>query len=57
MKKTFKQFREYLNKEHKGILHRHYKHNQRVRLYEDYLYFQDRIKFDILFNEWIKGGK
>ncbi len=54
MKKTFKQFREYLNNEHKGIMHRNWQYNQKVRDYGDYLYFQDRDKFDMLFNEWLK---
>ena len=54
MKKTFKQFREHLNKECQGTIHKHNRYNQRSREYGDYLYFQDRDKFDVLFNEWLK---
>lgn len=55
MKKTLKQFREYLNKKYEDCsLHKHNRYNQRTRGYGDYLYFQDRVKFDMLFNEWIK---
>ena len=52
MKKTLKQFRIELNKECEGFLHKEGRYNQRKRGYGDYLYFQDRNKLNVLFNEW-----
>ncbi len=54
MDNKVKQFRQELNKEHEGFLHKHNRYNQRTRGYGDYLYFQDRDKFDMLYDEWIK---
>jgi hypothetical protein len=53
---TKKAFREFLNKQEQeigGPLHRHGVYHQRKRAYGDYLYFQDRDKFDVDFAEWV----
>jgi hypothetical protein len=57
-KPTMKAFREYLNEQERQIgssLHRHNQYQQRKRAYGDYLYFQDRDKFNVEFEEWIKS--
>lgn len=43
---TNKQFREYLNKQDKDINYRNGVYKQRTRKYGDYLWFQDREKFN-----------
>ena len=56
-KRTKKEFREYLNKLYgcdqtgKGE-NKRYKPNKRG--YGDYLYSQDRIMFDIAYQEWLE---
>jgi hypothetical protein len=49
---TKKAFREYLN-QLGGENHRNGVYQQRTRPYGDYLYFQDRDKFDVDYAEWI----
>ncbi len=60
MFKTKKAFREYLNKQDLESRNpKNWKHNryhQRTRLYGDYLYNQDRVMFDVNYNEWLKEG-
>ena len=57
-KGTLKKFREYLNKEYENqSKHKHNRYNQRVRGYGDYLYFQDREKFNVLLNRLWKESK
>lgn len=47
---------------HRSMINRHFNpqpgryYIQRKRLYGDYLYFQDREQFDMLFNGWIADG-
>ncbi len=53
---TIKKFREYLNIKLKDFPN--WKHNQFRQLkrgYGDYLYFQDRVRFDVLLNETLQG--
>lgn len=60
---TRKQFREYLNEQdresrsiagpHVDPLYRNGRFRQRTRLYGDYLYFQDREKFEVGYQEWL----
>lgn len=55
---TRKQYRELLNKQDKGqVQHRHNRYQQRTREYGDYLYFQDREKFEFDYREHLKGLK
>ena len=52
-KVTKKMFREYLNKlAEDSPLHRNGRYHQSKRGYGDYLYFQDREKFNVDFEEW-----
>ena len=54
-KSTKKAFREFLNKEHIDTApHSHNRFRQRKREYGDYLYFQDRAKFDWEYEERCK---
>ncbi len=55
--KTKKAFREYLNQKENAIKHKHHRYNQRIRPYGDYLYRQDKIKFDGLYQEWKENPK
>lgn len=49
---TKKEFREFLNAKYKEFnLHKHNRYHQLKRGYGDYLWFQDREKFNVLFNE------
>jgi len=56
---TKQEFRQYLNDTEgfdtigKGPNNRM---KPKKRLYGDYLWFQDRIMFDVLYNEYIKKG-
>ncbi len=52
MKKTKKAFKEVLNNWYYGFRHKQGAYHQRVRLYGDYLYSQDRVLFDLYFNKW-----
>ena len=58
MKKTKKVFRELLNRQDteskNPISWKNNQYGQRKRLYGDYLYAQDRIKFDVNYEEWLK---
>lgn len=57
-KGDIKKFRQQLNQLDIGeSKHRHFKCQQRTRLYGDYLYFQDRDKFDYEMQEWIAKGR
>jgi len=57
MKGTIKAFREYLNKKFKETdPHKHERFHQRTRGYGDYLYHQDRWKFDLELSEALKGA-
>lgn len=50
---TKKAFREFLNREHVGdSKHKHDRFQQRTRSYGDYLYAQDREKFNVEYAEW-----
>lgn len=53
---TIKAFREYLNKKYAGSdPHKHEQYHQRTRGYGDYLYHQDRWKFDVELGEALNG--
>lgn len=53
---TLKAFREYLNAKYEaGTKHRHEAYHQRTRGYGDYLYHQDRDKFDVELGEALTG--
>ena len=58
MKKTKKAFRELLNKQDLESSnprdHKHGVYHQRTRLYGDYLYNQDRDKFEANYREWLQ---
>lgn len=56
MKKTFKQFRELLNAQSRkyNYKHKNGKYHQQNRDAGDYLYFQDRPKFDFYFRAWVE---
>lgn len=52
---TKKAFREHLNREHGTTPnHRHNRYQQRTRPYGDYLYAQDREKFNADYADWLK---
>ncbi len=53
-KLTKKAFRGYLNKTCKGMKHKHNQFHQLKREYGDYLYYQDRVKFNANYEEWLK---
>lgn len=54
MKKTKKAFREHLNTLYADSKkHEHLRFHQRTRGYGDYLYFQDREKFNVEYAEWL----
>lgn len=60
IKKSKKAFREYLNKEFsmaKGFKWKHNQFHQRTREYGDYLYNQDRVMFNVNYEEWLKDEK
>ncbi len=46
---TKKEFREKLNKEYSNPMHRNGRYRQIKRPYGDYLYYQDRDKFNMLY--------
>lgn len=51
---TIKAFREHLNRTCAGTeLHQHGRFRQKTRGYGDYLYHQDREKFDVELAEWL----
>jgi hypothetical protein len=53
-----KEYREFLNRRDTGDSnHRHLCYRQRTRLYGDYLYHQDREKFEVECAEWVAKGK
>lgn len=53
VKPTKKAFRDHLNRLHADTPnHRHNRYQQRTRPYGDYLYAQDRDKFNVEFTEW-----
>lgn len=58
MKRTKKSFRELLNKQdaesRNPVSYKNHQYGQRVRLYGDYLYSQDREKFNHNYQEWLK---
>ena len=55
--KTKKAFREYLNQQdltsRNPISWKNNRYHQRTRLYGDYLYSQDKIMFDVNYQEWL----
>lgn len=54
---TIKSFREYLNAKFAGgDPHRHERFHQRTRGYGDYLYHQDRFKFDVELQDALHGA-
>ena len=56
LKKTMTAFRKQLNDWHADKpLHKHFQFHQIKRDYGDYLYFQDREKFDVEYALWIPG--
>ena len=50
-----KAFRECLNTTYAGHAHSHGRYRQRTRRYGDYLYAQDREKFDVEFASAMQG--
>lgn len=52
-----KSFRDYLNKKYPLELGRHknFKYHQRIRLYGDYLYQQDRVMFNVYLTQALNG--
>lgn len=52
MNKTKKLFRERLNTWYAGSKHVHGRYHQLKRGYGDYLYYQDREKFNALYTVW-----
>ena len=52
MKKTRKNFRMTLNNWYNGVLHKNGIYGQIKRGYGDYLYYQDNVRFMMLFNLW-----
>jgi len=55
-KLTKKAFREFLNRESEGQpKHRHFRYQQRTRPYGDYLYAQDREKFNFDYQQWLES--
>lgn len=58
---TRKAFREHLNEMDRTSNtprdHRHNAYHQRTRLYGDYLWFQDRAKFESDYAEWCVEGR
>lgn len=59
--KTKKAFREYLNQQdlesRNPRNHKHNRYHQRTRLYGDYLYNQDKVMFDVNYQEWVEKSK
>ncbi len=55
-KPTKKAFREFLNEHFPLPTHRNGPYHQRTRPYGDYLYAQDREKFDHEYQEWCDAG-
>jgi hypothetical protein len=51
-----KAFRQFLNTLGRGKTHRNGRYQQRTRSYGDYLYFQDREKFEVEFAEAMSGN-
>jgi hypothetical protein len=55
---TIKSFREYLNAKFAGSdPHKHERYHQRSRGYGDYLYNQDRFKFDVELQDALHGAE
>jgi len=55
---AIQRFRAYLNQQDtSGHPHRHLSFQQRVRLYGDYLYHQDRDRFMMELRQWISQNK
>lgn len=53
---TIKAFREYLNSKFAGgTMHKHERYHQVKRGYGDYLYYQDRAKFDVELADALAG--
>lgn len=59
MKKgTIKKFRNYLNKKYINTpLWKHNQFHQLKRGYGDYLYFQDKIMFNVVLSEVLQGNR
>lgn len=53
-KRAIEAFRAYLNALPGDGGHRHNRYNQRTRAYGDYLFAQDREKFEVDMQEWLK---
>lgn len=52
------EFRRWLNARDTGDSHhRHLRYRQRTRLYGDYLYFQDRDRFNVEMAQWKEREK
>lgn len=49
---TKKEFRQYLNNKYKNTKWKHYRYHQRTRSYGDYLYYQDKIRFNLYFEDY-----
>lgn len=52
--KTRREFRDYLNQTYPAPTHRNGRFHQKTRPYGDYLWFQDREKFEVEYAEWLK---
>ena len=55
MKKTKKVFREFLNQCYAKSMHKNGRYEQKKRAYGDYLYAQDRVKFECDYEDWLKA--
>ena len=55
--RTRKEFREHLNREYPAPTHRNGVYRQRSRPYGDYLWHQDREKFEADYREWLAPAK
>ena len=53
MNKSKKNFRLTLNNGYNGIKHKNGIYGQVKRSYGDYLYYQDRVRFNMLFELWL----
>jgi len=53
---TRAQYRRLLNEQDTGQKHKHNRYNQRSRKYGDYLYHQDREKFEVDYQEHLSAN-
>ena len=53
---TKKEYRKLLNQQDAERNHKHRRYGQRKRLYGDYLWYQDRERFEFDYQEHLKKG-